>query len=158
MMRLAMIFCCAGLAFGCSSGSSGSAGNGGSGGDADTPFTMATHDKAPFELVVVDENDAPLAGVRVSVEDPSVASGTSDAAMHRIHFRGVTRADGRLSAAVRLPLDRDTVDVVVNAAGRRGPFSDSELRTALGPTAPSARITVAPADLAGLRIALEPRN
>lgn len=153
-MRPLMTLCCAGLAFGCSGG-------GTSRGPDPTPdpsFTMATSSLVPVAIEVLDRDGAPLRAVAVSIEDPAVASGAETPGVHRTHHRGLTRADGRLLTQIRLPLDREQVDVVVNVAGQRGPFSDTGLRAALGPTAPSARLTVAPEALAAVRIVLEPRD
>ena len=71
-----------------------------------------------------------------------------------------TDADGRLTRRLRIPGDRERVDLIVNEAGHIGPYTHESLRAEWGPTATSSRQSLVLdrlADPATLDVLLEVR-
>jgi hypothetical protein len=111
-------------------------------GGGSSQFTFSSFDQTTFAITAVDENGAPLQGAAVTVEN--VYSSTLDddtAEGHRVYLRGVTNASGVMTGTVRLPNTVARFDVVVQYAGRTGPWTDTALQAELGYFAPSSRQT-----------------
>ncbi len=79
----------------------------------------------------------PRAGARVQFADAVAADGTR--AGYGVYALGVTDADGRLTRRLRIPSDRERVDLIVNEPGHTGPYTHEALRAEWGPTATSSR-------------------
>ncbi|MEO0479190.1 MAG: hypothetical protein AAF196_06900 [Planctomycetota bacterium] len=111
--------------------------------DGTTPtFDFATFESTQIDVRVVDESDNPVRGASVTVEDVYLRTlEEEDDARYGVYFRGVTDANGEISASVRFPGGVTQVDVIVNAAGKTGAWTDTDLRDELGFFAPSSRQT-----------------
>lgn len=100
----------------------------------------------------------PVAGAQVQFADAVAADGTRSG--YGVYALGVTDADGRLTRRLRIPSDRERVDLIVHEAGHVGPYTHESLRTEWGPTATSSRQSLVLdglADQATLDVLLEVR-
>lgn len=101
---------------------------------------------------------APVAAAVVSLDSPrGTRADGLDTSADEI-FRGATDPDGRLVASIRVPAWVDSVDLVVQKSGLRGPYTDETVRLAAGPFAPTARLRVPVEALSGLELELERKN
>lgn len=110
--------------------------------------------------IAVEKYGLPLAGASIAVTAVRDSAAVDAArpgtpARSALFFSGGTDEDGRCEAWITLPADVTSVDVVVQHPGSAGPFSDERLRDALGPFAPSARVTFAREALDAVQITLE---
>ena len=119
----------------------------GGGGSVEQPFVFSSFAEPSFTVKAVDESGQPLQGLSVSVEDVYLMSLDDDSPRgHNVYLRGLTDASGRFTATARLPEGIDAVDIVMHDdAGRIGPWTDADLRDALGYHGPSSRLTRAAA-------------
>jgi len=115
------------------------------------PFTFATSKVQHFSLRLRNQG-APVAFAAVTLTtaqtDPDVPSAD-------VFFRGATDSNGNLAADVSIPTRFKQFDVVVQKRGLTGPFSREDIRTANGPLAPTARVTVSRKNLSKVTIKVE---
>jgi hypothetical protein len=124
------------------------------------PFDHATAHDWPLQLLVQQAGAVPVAGARVLVVDaqrpPKKKKGLEKTTSGNVYWQGFSDGAGQVSVDVRLPDVLDEVDVIVQAAGLTGPWSEPDLQALGGAFAPSSRAHVAPADLADLSLTFEP--
>lgn len=94
-------------------------------------------------------------GVTVQLRSPRVipTGDTADEAAlaAQVFYLGATDVNGAINVDVDIPVEYDELDLVVHRFDTSGPYSDENLRTFLGPVAPSAQVRVTRA-AAGLQI------
>lgn len=124
------------------------------------PFTFESAGSQAVGVRVT-SGGAPVAFAIVTVADVAPAPEEDPAAREdggpAVYLQGATDADGWLRADVRIPNRIASLDVIVDKAGLRGPWTDDAARAAAGPFAPGARLTVLRGSVANLEIAMEVR-
>lgn len=105
--------------------------------------------------LTLDLGGEPVAGAVVTLEHLGEAYGDSVVDAPAEIFRGATDGEGRLRACVRMAAWIETLDLVVQKSGLRGPYTDELERIAAGPFAPSARVSLPVEALADLDLELE---
>jgi len=129
---------------------------GGSNGSSNTkrigvPFTFATSKVQHFSLRLRNQG-APVAFASVTLTaaqtDPEIPPAD-------VFFRGATDSEGNVATEIPIPTRFKQFDVVVQKRGLTGPFSREDIRTANGPFAPTARVTVSRKDLSKVTIQVE---
>lgn len=109
------------------------------------PFDYAATTTEPFRLLVRVDGD-PAPNVRVLLTDamglPPDGVAVEEVTSANVYFQGVTDAEGRVEAPVKIPTRFDAVDLVLTAPDTTGPYTVEGLRELWGPFAPAARVTV----------------
>lgn len=133
------------------------------------PFPLTTLDDWSIDLTVLDEG-APAAGVQVQLratlqsptELPEAGMDSWERTPTRtaMVWRGRTSQDGRLHATLPFPATVMHVELLLTAPGRRGPYTDEDIRDELGTFAPASLLSVNRRELRDMTLrlaALEPR-
>ena len=117
-----------------------------------TGFQFSTSESVAVDLLVRLDG-VPVEGAvvqLVDVLDFSNLETLETASLGGTFFAGTSNSSGEVVSTVSVPLDRDSVDLVVDLAGAEGPYDDEGLRAHWGLFAPASRTTVTRADFSGL--------
>jgi hypothetical protein len=128
------------------------------------PEPMAAPPAAPFQFATVTEGaldvsirDAagPIAGARLFISGDAERAAPDDAgAAAELLWQGMSGSDGHARGKLVSRMDVDHVTLLVTADGFEGPYDDESVRTAHGPFAPAAMVTVSFKELAGYNLKL----
>jgi hypothetical protein len=121
------------------------------------PFDFQMTQTVPVRIQVLDSQGKPVSYARVSwtdvlaLPDPNASGGKTagnqpiaieDIASVAVYAQGFADANGRLELEMDLPSDVQTVDMIVQAEGYTGPYTDEGLRALWDVFAPSSRMAV----------------
>lgn len=117
-------------------------------------FQFATSDTVPFDLVV-QLDGVPVKGAVVQLVDwmdTTDLTALETASLGETFFKSTTDASGASAADVRVPLDREMLDLVIDLPSATGPYTVESLRTHWGIFAPASRTTIDRENFAGLQL------
>lgn len=109
----------------------------------DAPFVFAMQDRLDLDIALTSAS-GPVETAHVLLWAIDDAGGAA------VAWSGFAGTDGHARGRITLPLAVARLEVVVQAPGWQGPYTDESLRTQHGASAPAARVDADAAGLANL--------